>query len=69
MVIGTAQHITANRGGQAPEDHRYRTGLTHRASGWHNASPVMVEIPVRADQRPEAWKEAAPNHGRRDRPS
>lgn len=55
--------------GQAPEDHRYRTGLTHRALGWHEASPVMVEIPVRADQQPEAGKEAAPNHGRRDRPS
>jgi hypothetical protein len=54
--------------GQAAEDYRFRTGLTHRAAGWPQASPVRVEIPVRADPPPEAGKEAAPNQRRRDHP-
>lgn len=49
------------RVGQAPEDYRFWTGRTHRATGWHVASPVRVEIPVRADPQREAEKEAAPN--------
>lgn len=47
---------------QAPEDHRYRTGLIHGKSGWHKASPVIFEIPARADQRLKACREAVPNH-------
>ena len=50
-------------GERAPEDHRYRAGLIHK-SGCLCGSPVIIEIPVRADKRHGNLKEgAAPNHG------
>jgi hypothetical protein len=66
LTLGTPRRPP--RVGQAPEDHRFRTGLTHGAARWHEASPVKVEIPVRAAPQPEAGQEAAPNQRRRDRP-
>ena len=39
------------RAEQAPEEYRYRTGLTHKIQGWRNRLTVIVEIPVRAVKR------------------
>jgi hypothetical protein len=54
--------------GQAPEASRFRLGRTHRATGWHEASPVRDERPVRAEPPRAAEQEAAPHQRQRAQP-